>query len=134
MLKCAELFIEDLKAKELVCSVKEDSDGDVAVRFPYQGRDTCFIFRGEEGRYVSIFTVFESVPEEKVNDMYAVCNDLNATYRWLKFFVDRDNDLMVTDDAIVSEESAADECFELLGRRINILKEVKPIIMRALYF
>ena len=133
MLLSAQLFIEDLKSKNLHFDAKEVSDGDVLVVFPYDGKSTNIIFSGDEGKYVSMYTAFESVPAEKVSDMYAVCNQLNATYKWLKFYIDKDNDLMVEDDAIVSPDSAADECFELLVRRTHILKDVKPIVMRAIY-
>ena len=124
--------MEDLAAKELKYSYRENGD-DVIVNFPYDGKFTNFVFRGPDGCYVSMYTIFESIPAEKVPDMLVVCNQINAKYKWLKFYVDKDNDIMVEDDAIVTPDNAADECFELLARRINILKEVKPIIMRAIY-
>ena len=124
--------MEDLEAKELKYSFREVND-DVVVSFPYDGKFTNFIFSGNDGCYVSMYTVFESVPAEKVADLLVVCNSLNAKYKWLKFYVDKDSDLMVEDDAIVTPENSAAECFELLARRINILKECKPIIMKAIY-
>ena len=132
MLLSAQLFIEDLKSKNLQFNARE-LDDEVVVSFPYDGKVTNFIFSGEDGKYVSMFTMFESIPADKVGDLLVVCNNLNATYKWLKFFVDKDNDLMVQDDAILSPESAAEECFELLVRRTNILKDVKSAIMRAIY-
>lgn len=133
MLLSAQLFIEDLESKQLKFDVKEASDGDVIVIFPFDGYSANIIFSGDDGRYVSMYTVFEKVPGDKVSDMYAVCNQLNSSYKWLKFYIDKDNDIMIQDDAIVTPESAADECFELLVRRSQIIKDVKPVIMRALY-
>ena len=133
MLLCAQRFIDSLKEKEIGFDLREGSDGDVLIRFMYDGKPTTYIFSGPDGCYVTMLTHFENVPAEKLADMYAVCNSLNAHYKWLKFYVDKDNDLMIDDDAIVSEESAADECFELLIRRFNIIKDAKPEIMRGIY-
>ena len=132
MLLAAQLFMEDLEAKELNYSFREAGD-DVIVNFPYDGKFTNFVFSGNDGCYVSMYTVFESVPADKVPDMLVVCNSLNAKYKWLKFYIDKDSDLMIEDDAILTPEDSAAECFELLARRINILKDVKPIIMKAIY-
>lgn len=133
MLLCAQRFIDLLNEKEIGFNASEYPDGDILIRFIFDGKPTNYIFSGEDGCYVSMFTQFENVPDEKLSDLYAECNALNAEYRWLKFYIDKDNDLMIGDDAIVSAESAADECFELLIRRFNIIKEAKPKIMRAIY-
>ncbi|MBR3299613.1 MAG: YbjN domain-containing protein [Clostridia bacterium] len=133
MLACAELFARDLEAKELHFSVSQTDDGGDIIKFPYDNRMTTCIFKGEDGRYLSMYTVVERVPADKLSDMYAVCNAINARYKWLKFYVDEDNDLMVEDDAILSVESAAEESFELLMRRLNIMKETKAEIMRVIY-
>ena len=130
---CAGNFINYLKERDFTFNVKEKEGTDTTVTFPYQGKMTSFAFTGDDGCYVSIHTVYENVPEEKFADLLIVCNELNTEYRWLKFYVDTDNDLMVEDDAILEPETAADECFELLVRRINILDDVKPRIMRAIY-
>ncbi len=133
MYACAELFINDLESKNFHFEHFEDGDGDVIVKFPYDNRVTTCIFVGEEGRMVSMYTVFEKVPDEKLTDLYAVCNGLNAKYKWVKFYVDSMNNLVVQDDAILVPENAAAECFELIARRFNIMNECKPIVMRALY-
>lgn len=133
MLKCAELFAQDLESKDLHFTVSQTDDGGDIIRFPYDNRMTTCIFKGDDGCYLSMYTVVERVPADKLPDMYAVCNAINARYKWLKFYVDEDNDLMVEDDAILSIESAAEESFELLMRRINIMNETKGEIMRVIY-
>ena len=135
MLLAAQLFTEELENKEVHFDAREVSGEVSIISVPYDGKMNNFIFNGPDGRYVSMVTHFESVPEDKVSDMLVLCNQLNSTYKWLKFYIDNDNDLMVEDDAIVSaDETAADECFELLIHRAHILKEVKPAIMRVIYF
>ena len=133
MYTCAELFIQSLQEKDLRFECKESPDADVIVRLDYDNKITNFIFSGDDGKYVSMYTQFESVPAEKVINVLFECNKLNSTYRWLKFYVDGNNDIMVEDDAILSPENAAEECFELLLRRISILNDVKPALMCAIF-
>ncbi|MBQ3264732.1 MAG: YbjN domain-containing protein [Ruminococcus sp.] len=133
MLLSAELFVEDLKKKGLAYDVHEGDDGDTVVIFPYNGKQTLFIFSGNEGKSVSMYTVYEKVPDSKLTDMYVLCNSLNAKLKWLKFFVDDSNNLVVQDDAILTPETAAEECFELLIVRLKILDEVKGSIMRTIW-
>ncbi len=134
MVVCAEMFVAKLRAKELTFNVSEMSDGDIRVMVPFSGKQFNAIFSGDDdGRRVAMRTVFEKCPEDRMADLLIVCNSLNVQYRWLKFCVDNDNDIMVEDDAILSPESAGEECFELLVRTASILDDVKPVIMRALY-
>ncbi|MBQ9736705.1 MAG: YbjN domain-containing protein [Clostridia bacterium] len=133
MLACAELFTKFLESKGLNFNVREDSDGDVFVMFPYDGKITRCIFSGEEGKYLSLYLVYENVPEDKMADAIFLANELNTKWKWVKFYVDGDRDLMLQDDAILSVDTAADEAFELLLRMLNIGKDSKPSIMKALY-
>ena len=133
MLLSAELFVEDLKTKGLPCEVKEDSDGDVIVSFNYGGKPTLFIFTGPDGNFVSMYTLFEKVPDSKLTDMYVLCNSLNARLKWLKFFVDDNNVLVIQDDAILTPDTAAEECFQLFFLRLKILDDVKESIMRTIW-
>ncbi len=130
---CAENFTALLDSKGLQYQSYLDKDGDTVVDFPYHGKVTKCFFSGEEGRYFSLYLVYEKVPEEKFADVLFVCNELNAQYKWATFYVDRDSDLVIHDDALLSEESAAEEAFELLVRIIKITDDVKPQIMKAIY-
>lgn len=133
MKACAELFIENLKSKKLNYEVAEADDGDVVVEFPYQGKVTRCFFGGDRGEYFSMYLVFERVPEDKVADVIFTCNELNCQYKWVTYYVDKDNDVVIHNDAILSAESAADEAFELLVRLVKIAEEQKPTIMKAIY-
>ena len=132
MLICAEKFIENLKSKNLNYAVADTERGDTVVDFPYQGKVTKCIFSGEDGQYFSMYLVYERIPEEKVADLIFLCNELNAEYKWVTYYVDKDNDLVFHDDAILSEDSAADEAFELLVRMLKIGDDIKPRIMKAI--
>lgn len=133
MLACAELFVNDLRSKNLNFDVQEAANGDVVVSFPYSGKITRCFFCGENGSYLSLYLDYERVPEEKLADAVFLCNELNAEYKWVTFYVDKDNDLFLHDDAILAVENAAAEAFELLVRLVRIGDEEKPRIMRTIY-
>ena len=134
MLKpCAELFVELLKSKNLNFQSGVDKDGDSVVEFPYQGKVLKVFFCGNEGQYMSMYLVYERVPADKLTDLIFACNELNSQYKWVTFYVDRDNDIVLHDDAILSVENAADEAFELMLRILKIGEDNKAKIMRLIY-
>lgn len=130
---CAAKFVQFLEGKGLHFDAKEIDGGRATVSFPYDGKVARIFFSGENGSYMSMYLVFESVPAEKVPDILVVCNELNAKFKWVKFYLDNDNDIILQDDAILSVANAADEVFELMLRMFDIGKEAKPQIMRAIY-
>lgn len=130
---CAQRFTDLLDSKKLNYSTAIDSDGDFVVEFPYSGKVTKMFFSGNEGSYLSMYLIYERVPADKVADVIFACNELNSHYKWVTFYVDKDNDVVLHDDAILSIANAADEAFELLLRMLKIADEVKPQIMRAIY-
>jgi hypothetical protein len=62
-----------------------------------------------------------------------VCNNTNAKYRWVKFYIDDDGDLMCEIDAYLDEHSSGSECMRLVRRVVSIVDEVYPTFMRALW-
>ena len=133
MKTCAERLKENLESKNLNFECGTDKDGDSIIEFPYQGKVAKMFFSGEEGQYLSIYLVFERVLEEKLADVIFVCNELNAKYKWVTFYVDKDNDVMFHIDAVLTPETAAEVAFEMLIRILKIGDDVKPIIMKAIY-
>ena len=129
---CAELFIANLESKHLTYDVKELGD-ETLVAFPYDGRRTNFVFAGDQGDHAQMQTIIERVPDDKFIDVVLACNQINAEFRYVKFAVDKDNDVMVFTDAILDPSTAGEECFELLIRSLKIISDAKPIIMKAIY-
>lgn len=130
---CASLFAKSLEAKKLHFGSGTDGDGDSVIEFPYQGKVAKIFFSGDQGKYMSIYLVYERVPADKVADVIFACNELNSRFKWVTFYVDKDNDVVLHDDAILTPTTAADEAFELLLRLFKIGEDVKPQIMRAIY-
>lgn len=136
MLSCAQKFIDFMELTGAPFSVKEMDDGSVVVSCRNSGTksDINVIFSGDDdGKHVGFRTVFDHCPKDRYPAAMVACNALNNQYRWLKFYLDDDGDIMVEDDAIVFEDSAAAECFELIARTVSILEEARPILMRVMY-
>ena len=130
---CAKAFADNLKSKDLNFDVRELED-ETLVIFPYENRKTTFVFAGDNGEYAQMMTVIESMSDdEKFVEAVMACNQLNRRFRFVKFVVDDDNDVMALSDAILDPNSAGDECFELLVRSLKIIKEARPQIMKVIY-
>ena len=94
---------------------------------------TKCIFSGDQGEYLSIYLVYERVPEEKIADLLVVCNDLNCQYKWVTYYMDEDHDIVIHNDALLTPETADEVAFELLVRLVKIAEDAKPQVMKALY-
>ncbi len=57
------------------------------------------------------------------------CNDLNKVYRWVKFYLDDDCDVIAEIDAYVDEDTCGSECTSLVKRMVNIIDEGYPTLM-----
>ena len=64
---------------------------------------------------------------------YDACNTANAGYRWVKFYLDSDDDLTCTADAIIDEDNCGDTCLSLVRRMVNIIDDNYPMFMKALW-
>ncbi len=130
---CAESFVENLKSKNLEFNVKEFSNGDVGVKFPYKGKETTCVFADDDGHYLSLYMIYERISEDKFAEALVACNDLNRQYKWVSYYIDDDNDIVIKNNAILTPETAGEVAFELLVRMITIADEAKPTLMKAIY-
>ena len=130
---CADLFKKDLESKNLRFSSNVMENGDDVISFPYNGKDVRMFFSGDNGTYLSLYLVYENAPEDRIADAIFICNELNCKYKWVTYYVDKDRDIIIHDDAILSVDTAADEAFELLVRMVKISDEAKPVVMKAIY-
>ncbi len=133
MLLCAQSFAAYLEEKNFKFSVNDLENGETLLDFPYQGKLFRCFFSGENGQYLSLYLVYEKVPEEKFMDAVLLCNQINTEYKWVTAFVNNNSDFVFHDDAILSFDNAASESFELLARMISISDKLKPSIMKMIY-
>ncbi len=138
MLNTAMRFMSECDSAGLKYRDSRDlDDGNSLVVCGVSGKnnaryDVLFIF-DKDGHSVSL-RVFGLVtsPEEKWAAMLDAVNSVNATYRWLKFFM-KDDRVNVQCDAIISDETSGKVCVELLVRTMRIVDEAYPRFMRVLW-
>ena len=73
------------------------------------------------------------VPDAKVPALLQAVNQANIVYRWLTFYLDKDNDLVASADQILSPDTVGDTCRELLSRSLSIIDEAYPSFMKAIW-
>lgn len=61
------------------------------------------------------------------------CNIANKTYRWVKFYLDDDSDVVASIDAYIDASTCGRECMSLVRRVVNITDEVYPDFARAMW-
>lgn len=71
--------------------------------------------------------------DDKMAGGMIACNMLNKEYRWVKFFLDDDSDVVAQIDAYVDESTCGGECLSLVKRMVNIIDEGYPTFMRAIW-
>ena len=133
MLKNAQIVIDQFNAKGFTFDAKEVGEGDVILKFPYNGMVATLLFSGDDGKYLTVFFQLDSAPQGKEVDVIVACNTMNSMFKWLKFYLDKNNNIIAQDDAILDSDSAFDETMELMLRAFSIIKDVKPTLMRTLY-
>ena len=61
------------------------------------------------------------------------CNEMNAHYRWIKFYLDKDSDIVADCDAYIDAATCGKECLSLVRRMVNITDEAYPTFARAMW-
>lgn len=101
---------ENIQTVELAY-ISTDDDNDVAVR--------CFRIA--------------QVPQNKMENVRKVLNELNNKYRYVKFVVDDEQDVNCEYDLPIATEAVGACCTEMCIRMVQIIDEAYPEIMKALW-
>lgn len=126
-----EAFVAHLQ-KESVKYVDRDED---AVDISFNGKNASSIrvtvrFSKDNEGYVHFFNMTIGSFKDKEAEAMKQCNAMNMKYRWVKFYVDNDSDVIVDADAIVDLGSVGKECLEIVIRTVKIIDDVYPEFMR----
>lgn len=120
--------------------VKYSNPKDNVLKITYSADNkesiTITVIFDEDGDPYVAFRCWEicSVKDEsKKAAAIAICNDLNNQFRWVKFVVDKDNDIVTQCDAHVDMATVGEECHTLVLRMVNIVDEAYPRLMRFLW-
>ena len=139
MLQAAQSFIDKLNERELNFTHYDAEEGRAeCLRISFGGDHgntiTLNFFFDEDGTSVGIrgFSIAKA-PEEKLVDMYKLLNDLNCEYRWVKFYLDSDDEVTVAGDAVIDPPTAGEELVELMYRYVNVVDEIYPRLMKVLW-
>ncbi len=139
MSKLADIFKSKLDEKSIKYSYfEETADRNEAVKVTFSGKNadslTLFFFFDGNGRSVNLKSFdIARVPEAKLMEAYVLLNELNANYRWVKYYLSQENTVTVSGDAVLDETSVADECEEILFRYLNIIDESYPKLMKVIW-
>ncbi|MBR5095030.1 MAG: YbjN domain-containing protein [Oscillospiraceae bacterium] len=112
---------------------------DRTVRVVYTGDNLksipVYVFFDKDGEGLVTLRCWDiaKIPESKKTAAILACNELNNKYRWVKFYVDSDNDVCAQIDAYIDEETCGYECASLVNRVVNIVDEGYPVFMRVLW-
>ena len=137
MNSAAKLFCDYLDQKNIKYS-EIDSD---TIRLNYRG-ENCpsipvnFTF-SDDGRNVTIYSFSIAKIDKEEGKQYLAalftCSELNKKYRWVKFYLDDDNEITAEDDAVIDPYTTGEECYKLLRHMVNIIDEAYPIIMTMVW-
>lgn len=92
-----------------------------------------FIFDDDEHSVHLIAPQIVKVPADKFDKIYKVINEINQKFRWVKFYMDKDGDVMVDADCILDMETCGQECLEIMQRTANIADSAYPILMKEIW-
>ena len=128
----AAAFTQYLDQKDVIYTYQGKTDsGKDRVKISYDCENTSltaqFVFdTDDEAVAVYIFNLYEA-RYSQIDDCKKLCNDMNAKYRFVKFYLDeKDNTITVQADAIFRSHDIGDICYELLLRSLDIADEAYP--------
>lgn len=117
-------------------TVREMEENMFRVGWNFKGGSIDIIFDfDEDDEHVHLEGMnFVRIPEDKYDAMYKTVNDLNDTYKLVKFvLLTQHGQICARDDAVIQLDSCGEECFELMIRMVHIVEDAYPSIMKALY-
>ncbi|MCR5595450.1 MAG: YbjN domain-containing protein [Lachnospiraceae bacterium] len=131
-----ELFMAYLSSNEINPDVIDEERGIIRVGFRLKNTSvSLFMYFEDEDKYAHIEgRNFVNIPSNQIDKIFKICNDLNDSYRWVKFVWDPNaNDVCCRCDAVVQLDSCAEEMYELMARMSTIIDEAYPEIMKGLW-
>ena len=137
MQETTKRFLQCMDSEQIKYEAKEREEKDwVGVKYNGNNINTIsiqfFFDLGGKDVALRVFTIAK-VPQNKTADMLKTLNELMVEYRWLRFYLDADNEVTASYDATITAETAAPVAKELMFRTLNIVDECYPRIMQTLW-
>ena len=104
-------------------------------------------YNGENMNTIAVHVIFDK-DDDPVAQLYCLqianfknnyaagvvaCNAMNAKYRWVKFYLDDDYDLMCSIDTCFDYDTCGPTCMYLVKKVVNLVDESYPVFMKALW-
>ena len=108
------------------------------LKISYNGENLTsipiFLYFDEEGDPIISVKCWDIINFANHTELgVAVCNELNEKYRWVKFYVDKDGDVVAELDAYIEREKCGSVCKSLVLQVASVVDNAYPILMRALW-
>ena len=92
------------------------------------------LFFDLDGTSVQVATSpIANAPAEKAARVLLALNECNNKFRWVKFYLDSDNDVIANADVVFDEQNAGPACIELVMRTASIIDDAYAEIMKAIW-
>ena len=136
MFQATELICEALLRRDIKCKVREKG-GMSLVEVTFSGRNyagvTLYFLSNSDGNDVAVRAAnLVKFPPERLDRIYAACNDANRKYRFVKFVIDPEKGVVNMEMDIPSRcENVGAVAEEMLLRAVTILDEFYPALMQA---
>lgn len=129
-----ELFMRHMDRE----GVKYEDRNDFVVKVTYGGDNLksipIFVFFDEDGDPIVQFKCWDIANfKDKEAKGILACNEANTQYRWVKYSIDKDADVVASIDAYIDDDTCGAVCLSLVRRMVNITDDVYPIFARAIW-
>jgi len=118
--------------------IKYTDTDDYVVKVVYTGDNLksipVFVFFDKDGDPLVQLKCWEiaNFKNKEAKAMIA-CNQMNKEWRWIKFYLDDDADIIAGCDAYIDEATCGSECLSLVRRMVNIVDDAYPTFGKALW-
>ncbi len=129
-----QLFINYMETN----GIKYTDRNEYSVKVSYSGDNMqsipVYVFFDEDGDPLVTFKCWDIANfKSKTAAGMLACNTMNNEYRWVKFYIDDDCDVICSCDAYIDAGTCGSECLSLVQRVVSICDKAYPTFMRALY-
>lgn len=132
----AKAFGAYLEKRDIKYTIRGDDEDMVLVRYAGDNMSDIpvwFNFSTNTHDVAVRVVSIAKIPENKIANACFACSKLNSKYRWVKFYLDFDNEVTAELDAIITPSTVGEVCYELLRRIKNIVDETYLIFMQTIW-
>ena len=125
------IFRDVLIGKGALVEIYNLEDGRKCLEIEFENRRFIAFLGGSENDYLSIRYEAMNAPFNKKGEIILLCNKLNSKFKFVKTYIDEDNDIIICCDIHLPEENTAEIAYEAFFRillyvekNINVIKDV----------